>query len=397
MAFKSLATLEAEAGRLFRLNFAETGLRLHSIRAPYRICPLGAHVDHQGGTVLGRTIDTGTALVFSITDRPGIRVVSGNYPARIELAGLEIPLAMPAWGSYVRGAYLALTRQFPLRRGIDAAVVGSLPGGGLSSSASAGLAYLHALAFANELNISVSDYVELDRVLENEYLGLQNGILDQAMICYSRKGMLLHLDTNKLIKTYIPAPAGAGQVCFLVIYSGISRALVSTGFNRRVEECREAAVRLGQASGRSAERLSDIPLSEFRAHLEELPPALRRRAMHYFGEAERVSAGRLAWESGDWETFGRLMTESGESSVQNYEAGSPALMCLQQVAAASRGVFGARFGGGGYGGCVIALVEAARSAEVQGRILERYCRQYPGPAAGVQFHVSGQAGGMEVR
>ncbi|MCJ7625588.1 MAG: hypothetical protein MUO76_19005, partial [Anaerolineaceae bacterium] len=115
--------------------------------APYRICPLGGHVDHQGGKVLGRTINAYSLLAFRPTRETKIELISLDYPGQISIDYAAQPEAdLQSWGRYAHGAVYALQQKYPLRFGFNGVVCGTLPGGGLSSSASVGLAYLHAIS-----------------------------------------------------------------------------------------------------------------------------------------------------------------------------------------------------------------------------------------------------------
>lgn len=349
------------------------------ILSPYRICPLGAHVDHQGGPVLGMTINLYTLLAFQPIDEPVVRLHALNYGECVELTLQENHKAASGhWSSYMVGAIGALRRHYPLKRGIIGAVQGDLPGGGLSSSASVGLAYLMALAHANRLDISREELVTLDQILENEFLGLQNGILDQTTILFSRRDRLLYIDTLNF-RTELLAPGARRQdFSILIAFSGISRMLTGTGFNQRVQECRQAAAQLARLARRDpVSRLGLLPDSVFEAYGSRLPDPLRRRAAHFFGERRRVFQGRAAWMEGDLTAFGNLMNASCRSSISNYESGSETLKRLWEITAGTAGVLGSRFSGGGYGGCVIALVETNRREEAVRRIEAAYLHEFP--------------------
>ena len=183
---------------------------IQHVVAPYRICPLGAHIDHQGGPVLGRTINAHSVLAFSGTDRPVMTLASGNYPGSATIS-LKDPGAVShdRWDRYARGAVYALARNHQLTRGLVGFVQGTLPGGGLSSSASVGLAYIVALAAVNDLSLGLPERVELDRQLENDYLGLQNGVLDQTTILYGRAACMLSINTRQRSVTVVEDPPAA--------------------------------------------------------------------------------------------------------------------------------------------------------------------------------------------
>ena len=177
-----------------RESFDESQLGI--VVSPYRISPLGAHIDHQGGPVLGMTINARTVLAFIPNFDKRVRLYSMNYPgvAEFSIDNIKSP-ARDDWGRYAMGAAKALDEYLGIARGFTGALSGSLPSSGLSSSASAGLAYLYALARVNDQELKPQEYVELDRRIENDYLRLSNGILDQTSIVYGKKDTLLYIDT----------------------------------------------------------------------------------------------------------------------------------------------------------------------------------------------------------
>ena len=389
--------LQLTERRLYEFGDREVGLIQHVV-APYRLCPLGAHVDHQGGPVLGRTINAYSVLAFSETDRPVMTLASGNYPGSASIA-LHDPsgAGQDRWDRYARGAAHALSKNHRLTRGLVGFVQGTLPGSGLSSSASVGLAYIAALAAVNGISLDRQQLVELDRQLENDFLGLQNGILDQTTILYGRANSMLAINTLEGSVDIISDSPLASQFSFVVFYSGFSRELTSTGFNQRVVECRQAARRLAQLAGqRNGQLLADIPEDVWKAYGHRLPDPLRRRAQHFFGEVARVESGRVAWLDGDLERFGRLMNESCTSSIGLYESGSKAIVFLQGIVSKARGVLGSRFSGGGYGGCVVALVGKAAVKRVQDEVRERFLSAYPEAAGTYQSFVARSEGGLRL-
>lgn len=349
------------------------------IVSPYRICPLGAHIDHQGGPVLGMTINASTLMAFHVEDGPEVRLKSRNYPGSVSFDLDNILESTGSfWGVYPRAAALALKEQYDLKRGISGLLDGMLPGCGLSSSASVLLAYLHALAKANDLQLSQWDYVHLNRRAENVFIGLNNGILDQSSIVFGRKGYLLHIDTVVPEVTPLLDHHDENDYRIIVAFSGYSRELTTSGYNSRVEECRTAAHELAGLAGTPvSDVLSGVDRLVYEQYGSRLDPLIHRRANHFFGETQRVKDGVDAWNSGDIETFGRLMNESCKSSVEQYECGIPAVCDLQQIVSSAEGVYGARFMGGGFGGCVVGLAKTTHAATAAGDIEVSYRSLHP--------------------
>lgn len=351
------------------------------VRSPYRVCPLGAHVDHQLGPVTAMALDRCVLLAFAPSGSSGVRLASHDFPGEVEFRVDAVPDARPGdWGNFPRGAARALAGR--LREGVVGVVEGDLPGGGVSSSAAVGVAFLLAFEHVNGLAVSPGENVRLDQAVENGYLGLRNGILDQAAILHSRRGHLTRVECATGDHALIPAAAGSPPFTILLAFSGLRQALVGTDYNRRVGECAEAAGALLSAVGRdAAPLLGHVTPDEHTAHRGVLhgPPA--RRAEHFFTEIARVERGIGAWRAGDLTAFGRLVTESGASSIHNYECGSPPLVALYELLVAADGVYGARFSGAGFRGCCVALVRPDAAAEVAGRVRAVYAARFPDLAA----------------
>ncbi len=385
----------AEEGLRSRLGIASAD-RLRFVFSPYRICPLGAHVDHQDGVVTGMAIDQGVVVAFAPREDTLVRAASANFPGEVRFDLTAAPPAQPGdWGNFLRGAAVALTEQTKagrpgLTRGADLFVVGQLPVGGLSSSAAVSVGYLLALEAANDLDVSPEENVRLARAIENDYVGLRSGILDQSMILLSQQDHLLRLDCRTGARDYAAFASSTqhsalstqhSPAAVAVAYSGVSQALVGTGYNQRVGECHDAAARLLALAGLPAPaggaRLRDVPAEVYETHRAGLPPHLARRAAHYFGEQARVAEGVSAWDEGDAARFGQLVTDSGRSSIENYECGAPELIAIYEALVASPGVYGARFSGAGFRGSCLALVEPPAFPSVGERVRAAYAGAFP--------------------
>ncbi|KAJ7973703.1 Galacturonokinase [Quillaja saponaria] len=379
--------------------------------SPYRICPLGAHIDHQGGTVSAMTINKGILLGFIPSGDTQVVLRSGQFKGevRFRVDGIQKssqsskmhsgilpkdssgPQEECDWGRYSRGAVFALqNRGNYLSQGIIGYISGSngLDSSGLSSSAAVGIAYLLAFESANNLVISPTENIEYDRLIENEYLGLRNGILDQSAILLSSYGCLMCMNCKtkehklihppKLQKNHKNERHKAFRI--LLALSGLKHALVNNpGYNRRVAECQEAAKVLLEASGNGEVEpfLCNVKPEAYEAHKCKLETNLAKRAEHYFSENTRVMKGLEAWALGKIEEFGRLITASGLSSIQNYECGCEPLIQLYEILVRAPGVFGARFSGAGFRGCCVALVDAELAVEAASFVRTEYLKVQP--------------------
>lgn len=352
------------ANRRSTFQKTESRQQVKRIFSPYRICPIGAHIDHQGGAVLGRTIRLGTTLEYEPTNTNEIHITSERFgEAKIIIGELE----RNRWVRYAQAA----ARVLNIKHGMKANVTGSLIGSGLSSSASIGLAFLKALADVNEIELSNEELVQLEYRLEHDELNLQIGLLDPLTIVNGRKDALLFM--NPITASVSPIPDPLPSFAWIVAYSGISRELTKTGFNVRVEECHQAAAELIPG----AKILSDVPREIFEDRKIRLPEHLRKRATHYFTEVDRVHQGAKAWHEANLELFGQLMDRSCASSINNYQSGSDILIELHELVSSMDGVYGSRFSGGGYGGCVVALAHRMSAKNICISITEKFSARHP--------------------
>jgi galactokinase/galacturonokinase len=362
------------------------------VTVPLRICPLGAHSDHQGGTVTGVTINRSITLLARARDDSSVRVFSENFDEERHFDLTDIPSKVSGdWANYARGVAYAIRQAHPFaRRGFEAVIHGAMPVGGLSSSAAVTIAYARALEHVNSISHSALETILLVRATENGYLGLHNGILDQSVIVSSKKD---HLTTIQCLSHSIETVASAEDhqpYEILVVYSGLSRQLTSTPFNQRVAECKEAAKLLLERSGRSASEspiLAEAGVEAFMEYGDRLPAHLCRRARHFFTEADRVKRGIDAWKRGRMDEFGALVTASGESSIVNYESGSPALISLYENLAGISGVYGTRFCGGGFQGCCLALIDPSKRESIAEALHEAYTKKHPELAGHYSLHI----------
>ena len=355
----------------------------YHIFSPYRVCPLGAHVDHQHGLVTGFAIDKGVDLNFDVRDDSAVNLRSESFDGDV-----SFDIAMPTlvkqgnWGDYARGAKFALQKRFQLAKGIDGVIKGSLPVGGLSSSAAVLIAYVMAFAKANSITLAPFEVMKIASEAEREYIGLNNGLLDQACIALGKKDHLLMLDCESNEYRLIPKHPNMPPFELGIFFSGLTRSLVSSDYNLRVAECKTAAWIVQAYENiplKTQEKtfLRDISESMFKRHRDEMPPRFARRAEHFFGEHKRVREGISAWETGNLEWFGSLSKASCESSIHSYECGSPELIAIYEAMLTTEGIYGGRFSGAGFKGACIALVDPSKKENIEKEITEKYLSKYP--------------------
>lgn len=355
----------------------------YHIFSPYRVCPLGAHVDHQHGLVTGFAINKGVDLWFNVREDDRVNLSSLTFEGDVSFqVNAPSQVRQHHWGDYARGAKYALRKRFELKHGIDGVIQGSLPVGGLSSSAAVLIAYVMALAKANDIALQPFEVAKIASEAEREYIGLNNGLLDQACIALGRKDGLLFLDCDsndyRIIRRHPQMP----PFSIGIFFSGLTRSLVNSDYNLRVYECKTAAWNMLAYMDQPLRTfdktfLRDIPKTTYDKTKSAMPQRFARRAEHFYSEYRRVRQGVTAWETGNLKLFGKLSFASCESSIHNYECGSPELIAIYDIMRSLPGVYGGRFSGAGFKGACIALVDPDSRESVEKVLTERYLEQFP--------------------
>ncbi|MBR1688932.1 MAG: galactokinase [Prevotella sp.] len=363
---------------------------LYHVFAPYGVSPLGAHVDHQHGLVTGFAVDKGIDILFQPTETGLIEMVSLSF-ADPTIFHVEAPIYEKHfnWGDFLRGAVWVMQKEFQLKKGVRGIIRGSIPSGGVASSAALLCGFIAALAKANYLLLTRDQMVTLASRAERMFIGLTNGILDQSCVTLGERHHLLFIDTETSEHQTLPfgtfgadAPDENLPFCIGIFYSGVSRMLTNTDYNLRVQECRAAGWMLQAYGDSQLGRLENVHLRHVDRQLYDryapmMPPRFFRRARHFYEENERVQRGVELWQQGDIEHFGQLMFESCESSIHNYECGSPELISLYQSLRHTAGVYGARFSGAGFIGSCVALIDVQQADAVRTQVTADYLSAFP--------------------
>lgn len=345
---------------------------------PYRICPIGAHSDHQLGKITGFAIDKGIHIAYGPKQNGIIEIQSLQFSKRAQWHVASTPdVKQDDWADHLRGATIALNSRYPLRKGLCAIINGELPIGGLSSSAAVILTFVAALSAMNGIELEEDEMIQIALEAENRYVGVSCGRLDQSCEVYCKKDHLLYMDLQNNSYELIPTHPDMKPYKIAIFFSGLERSLAGSAFNMRVDECRSAAYALMAFSGMSYGKFNEanlryVPREIFEQYKDKLPDAWRKRAEHWYGEFERVQNAAEAWRRGDIEAFGRLSFESGHSSIHNWETGSPELIKLYEIMTKTEGIYGGRFSGAGFKGCCMAIIDP----ELEESILENVEREY---------------------
>lgn len=350
---------------------------------PYRIAPLGAHIDHQLGAINGFAIDKGIHIAYSKKESGICEIRSLQFPKRAQFHVRDVPeIKVGDWADHCRAACKMLGEKYKLSYGISAVIEGTLPIGGLSSSAAVIIAFLSALAKVNNITLEPWEAIGLAKKAENEYVGVNCGKLDQSCEVLCKKDQLLFLDCADDSYELIPKSANMKPFRFIVFFSGLERSLANSAYNLRQDECKAAAYNLLAYAGLEYGKFKDtvlrnVPMDVFEEYKDRLPEPFRKRATHYFTEYRRALDGAELWKKGDIEGYGQLVFESGRSSIENYECGCPELIKLYEIMSRTDGIYGGRFSGAGFKGCCMAIVDPEKSNDIVAKVTDEYLKAYP--------------------
>lgn len=367
---------------------------------PYRVCPIGAHSDHQLGKITGIAINKGIHIAYGPKENGVVEIQSLQFDKRAQWHVAATPETPQGdWADHLRGATIALGRRYILRRGLCAVVVGELPIGGLSSSAAVIITFLSALCKMNSIELEPSELITISQEAENLYVGVSCGKLDQSCEVYCKKGHLLYMDLQNDTYELILKQPDMKPYRIAIFFSGIERTLAGSAFNMRVDECRSAAYALkayaGMEYGKFEEtNLRDVPYEIYLEHKDKLPENWRKRAEHWYTEFDRVERGVRAWKNGDIEEFGRLSFESGKSSIYNWETGSPELKKLYEIMTHTQGIYGGRFSGAGFKGCCMALINPEFEESIIKNVTREYLEAFPHLEGKFSVHICKSANGV---
>lgn len=350
---------------------------------PYRICPIGAHSDHNLGKITGLAIDKGIHIAYSPKQNGVVEMASLQFSKRAQWHIDSVPSRKQNdWADYLRGATLSLARKHKLHVGICGVIEGTMPIGGLSSSAAVIISFLSALCKVNGIQLSQQEIIDVAYDAELNYVGVSVGKLDQSCEVLSKKNHLLYLDTSDNRYELIPEHKDMKPYKIAIFFSGLEHSLAGSKYNMRVDELRSGVYALqafaGMEYGKFNEAMArNVPREVYEQYKNRLPETWARRCEHWYTEFERVEKGAEAWRRGDIETYGRLSFESGWSSIHNWESGAPEQIRLYEIMTQTEGIYGGRFSGAGFKGCCMALIDPAYADSISRQVTEQYLKSFP--------------------
>lgn len=341
----------------------------HIGAAPGRVNLIGEHTDYNNGFVLPMALENNCVVAVALSP-------TGNHRFCGSLGDIihEIPVAdglhkgEPFWTNYVRGVLANLDRRGIKVPAVDMLIDSNVPrGGGLSSSAALETAVCTALLAISGASLSPKEIALIGQAVEHEFANVPCGIMDQFISAHGKKGNALMLDCGSL--DYKLIPMNSSDVSVLVLDSAVKHSLADGAYGQRRKQCEEACQILGVPS------LREASLAMLEEKKGELGDVCYRRARHVVGENARVHAFAEALSNGKWEEAGIAMRGSHASLRDDYEvscAEVDTLVNLCDSIPSASSIYGARMTGGGFGGCIVALVKTKDVNQVGQELLDAY-------------------------
>ncbi|WP_145542028.1 galactokinase [Yersinia alsatica] len=339
-----------------------------TIKAPGRVNLIGEHTDYNDGFVLPCAIDYETVISCGKRDDRQIRVIAADYENQQDIFSLDAPIVPHPdyrWADYVRGVVKHLQLRHADFGGADLVISGNVPqGAGLSSSASLEVAVGQALQSLYQLPLSGVELALNGQEAENQFVGCNCGIMDQLISALGEQDHALLIDCRTLETRAVPMPE---NVAVVIINSNVKRGLVDSEYNTRRQQCETAARFFG------VKALRDVDPNLFFSIQDELDPVVAKRARHVITENERTLAAADALACGDLKLMGQLMHESHISMRDDFEITVPPIDRLVDIVKSVIGEQGGvRMTGGGFGGCIVALMPTSLVEPVRTAVSREY-------------------------
>lgn len=337
------------------------------VRAPGRVNLIGEHTDYNDGFVLPMAIERAIYIALRPRTDRTVSLFSVDFDKELSFNIDDFQHEDMSPAEYVKGMTRALLNAGYSLNAWEGVVQGDVPvGAGLSSSAAMEMAVGQAFAQVSGFSVAPSQMALYGQWVENEWLGLGSGIMDQMISASGEAGSALLIDCRTLETEAVPLPNGTAIV---ILDTGTRRGLVGSEYNTRRQQCEAAAAFFG------VPKLRDLTIEQFEARADELDELPRKRGRHIVTENARVLEARDALKSGDAERFGKLMDASHVSMRDDFEISSDALNAMVRHAQAHPASYGARMTGGGFAGCAVALVRVDGAADFAEVVAKGYAEE----------------------
>ena len=337
-------------------------------QAPGRVNLIGEHTDYNDGFVLPCAIDYQAMIAATPRDDNKIVATAHAYDGQVSEFELTLPISSSKdafWSNYVRGVATVLLQKGYELKGANIAIIGNVPqGAGLSSSACLEVVTALTLTRLAGLDVSLKELALIGQKAENEFVGINCGIMDQMVSACGDKGHAMLLDCRSLDTRLVSIPQGSAIV---IINSNVKRGLVDSEYNTRRQQCEAAAAHF------NVKALRDITVEQLEAAKADLDEMTYRRARHVITENDRTEAAAEALSVGDLVKIGELMAESHASMRDDFEITVPPIDAIVEIVKSVIGKNGGvRMTGGGFGGCIVALAPESQVGAIKQAVTEQY-------------------------
>lgn len=342
-------------------------------RAPGRVNLLGEHTDYNEGYVLPVAVDRAAWVAAGRLPEPEAHVLALDLGEEATFPLCSVPPRQGNWADYPRGVAWALGQRGLKPVGMRAVLSSDVPvGAGLSSSAAVEVAFACAWQALSGFHLGRTELALACQQAENEYVGVRCGVMDQMAAVWGQQGHAILLDCRTLDVDRVPLPDG---VVMVVADTLVRRALATSEYNRRRQECEEA-VRLLAGYLPNVRALRDVSAADLARFQHCLPPLLRKRVRHVVTSNVRVLEAVEALRAGHLEQVGSAMRRGHQSLRDDYQVSSPELDLLAETAWQVAGCYGARLTGAGFGGCIVALAVDTAVEALKARLQEAYRERF---------------------
>jgi galactokinase len=346
-------------------------------RAPGRVNLIGEHTDYNEGFVFPAAINREMLIAASPLAGDTVEVYSLEYDQADAFSLREIgENSERPWANYLRGTVKILQDAGYRVGGFKAVLSGNVPqGAGLSSSAAYEVATAALVSRLNRLEIEPKSAALFAQKAENDFIGVQCGIMDQFVSALGKRDCALLIDCRSLDYRAVPLNLQQHGACIVITNSGVRRGLVDSEYNARRAECKTGVELLSKHLRRRLNSLRDVSIEELDECKQNLPPVVVKRCRHVVSENARVIQAEQCLKDGNLSSFGRLMNESHTSLQFDFEVSCRELDALVELTQAQSGVYGARMTGAGFGGCTVALMDASVVQSFTEEVIPQYQRR----------------------
>jgi galactokinase len=357
----------------FLKQYGKSESPMHAFFSPGRVNLIGEHTDYNGGLVFPCALSFGTYLIIRKTNEKTIKFASTNFDFKISLSLDKIAEKQGSeWVNYPLGVMNQFIKRGANLSGLELLYAGDIPNGaGLSSSASIEVVTAYALNTLLGSNLDRIELVKISQKAENEFVGVNCGIMDQFAVGMGKKDHAIALQCDTL--KYDLVPIKLGDYKLIISNTNKRRGLADSKYNERRAECEKAVAYINKF--KPLKNLGELSYADFAMIQDKIPEEIiRMRAHHVVAEDQRVVDAIEALKQGELDVFGELMNSSHDSLRDDYEVTGIELDTLVDEARKIKGVIGSRMTGAGFGGCTVTLIHADAIDKFKKTVAENYTK-----------------------